>query len=492
MTATRKQNAEPASLLEAHPPKGGISATPSRKLAVAVVASAFVLEVLDLTIVNVAIPSIKSNLQATAAAIEWIMAGYALAFAVLLIMGGRLGDIFGYRRMFCLGVAGFSLSSLACGLAPTAEILVLTRLLQGASAALMAPQILSIIQILYPPTERFKVMGIFGLLGGLSSVLGPIIGGLLIELNLWNLSWRPIFLVNAPVGIAAIILAMRVLPAGASNHPLKLDFIGTALSVITLTCLVLPLVEGPSLGWPVWCLSLLGLTVPLLGIFWLYIQRRDRKDGSALIAPALFQEPVFVNGLVMAVLFNMINAGLFIASSVLMQTGLGLSPLQTSLLHAPFAIGVGLSIGILSRKIVPKLGPRITPIGVSVYGLGLIGFTLALGISASVTKLVLIGATFAIAGFGMGLVAAPLSSFALTRVDVRHAGAASGVYNTAQQLGAAFGVAVLGGLFLSKASHAYAQAFGLLVGVQVCLLLVVAALSLRFPRNLHEKATVQS
>lgn len=457
-----------------------------RTLAVAVVASAFVLEVLDLTIVNVAIPSIRSGLGATAAAIEWIMAGYALTFAVLLIMGGRLGDIFGYRRVFCLGIAGFSIASLACGLAPTPGVLIATRLAQGAAAAMMAPQILSIIQILYPPHERFKVMGIFGLLGGLSSVLGPILGGLLIQLDIAGLGWRPIFLVNVPFGIAAVILAMRVLPADRSGHPSRLDVTGTALSILCLTLVILPLIEGPSLHWPWWSLALLALSLPVAAAFWWYIRRRDARDGSALIAPALLREPVFANGLIMAVLFNMINGGLFLAASVLMQTGLGLSAFQTALLHAPFAGGVALAIGVLSRKIVPKLGPRITPIGAGVYAVGLISFSLALNLSGA-WRLAAIAASFCVAGWGMGLVAAPLSSFALTRVDVRHAGAASGVYNAAQQLGAALGVAVLGGLFLVL-MPSFKHGFAWLAACQVGLLLVIAGLSLRYPAKLHLKA----
>ena len=459
--------------------------TTSRKLAVAVVASAFVLEVLDLTIVNVAIPSIRDNLHAGSASIEWIMAGYALTFAILLITGGRLGDIYGYRRLFCLGIGGFTLASLACGLAPSANMLVLARLVQGGAAAMMAPQILSIIQILYPPTERFKVMGIFGLLGGLSSVLGPIFGGLILQGDIAGLGWRPIFLVNLPIGIAAIVLAMRVLPAGKSAHPLKLDITGTLLCVACLTCLILPLIEGPSHGWPLWCLVLLLLTLPGAAVFWLYIRRRDLSHGSALIAPALLREPVFVNGLVLAVLFNMTNGGLFLASSVLMQTGLGLTPLQTALLHAPFAGGVALSIGLLSRKIVPKLGPRITPIGAAVYAAGLLAFAFSLSLQGA-WRITAIAVSFCLAGWGMGLVAAPLSSFALTRVDIRHAGAASGVYNASQQLGSALGVALLGGLFLAR-MPAYGAGFWQLIACQLVLLTLIAGLSFRFPAGLHLK-----
>ena len=197
---------------------------------------------------------------------------------------------------------------------------------------------------------------------------------------------------------------MRVLPAGRSDHPLKLDITGTVLSVLGLTCLILPLVEGPGHGWPLWSLVLLLLTLPLTAVFWWHVRRRDGRDGSALIAPGLLREPVFVTGLVLAVLFNMINGGLFLASSVLMQSGLGLTALQTALLHAPFAVGVALSIGLLSRKIVPKLGPRITPIGAAVYATGLLAFGLSLALSGA-WRITALAVSFCIAGWGMGLVA---------------------------------------------------------------------------------------
>lgn len=221
-----------------------------RTAALACVAAALVIDILDLTIVNVAIPTLRTRFGASEAAVQWLVAGYAGMFATLLVTGGRLGDAFGYRRMLVIGLALFCLASALCGLAPDPTALVLARLAQGAAAAMVAPQINAVVQLLYPPQERVSALALFGVLGGAAAVCGPVLGGVLLGADLWGLSWRPIFLVNLPVGLAAIIGALVLLPATRAADRPRFDFGGTALVTVTLACALIPLVQGRELGWP--------------------------------------------------------------------------------------------------------------------------------------------------------------------------------------------------------------------------------------------------
>jgi len=225
--------------------------TPKRRqMALVVVAGAFMMDLIDLTIVNVALPSIQRDLSADTAQMQWMVAGYAVAFAILLITGGRLGDTHGYRRLFMIGMAGFTLTSLLCGLSVSGPMLVAARLAQGATAALMLPQVMSLIQVMYPPAERIVALSVFGVLGGVAAVLGPVIGGLLIEADLFGLGWRPIFLINGPLGLIGLYAAWRLLPPGRSPHGGGVDLTGTALVAATLLALMLPLLQGGRMHRP--------------------------------------------------------------------------------------------------------------------------------------------------------------------------------------------------------------------------------------------------
>lgn len=457
----------------------------SRDLAVAVVASALVLEVLDLTILNVAIPVIRVKLGATGADIEGVVAGYALTFGSLLLAGGRLGDVLGYRTLFLAGLLGFTLSSVGCGLAATPLMLILARSAQGVGAALMAPQILSVIQILYAPGERHRVLGLFGILGGASSILGPIVGGLILKADLFGLSWRPLFLINAPIGLTAAVLALRYLPTTRSETARQFDGVGSLLSASGALLLLAPLVIGARLtGFE--RLSLTGLGVCAVAGLWHHLSRRGRSGGAALFPLSLFRQRPFATGLTIVVLFQMVTGSLLVCASVALQTGLGCSPLQTALLHVPFAVGVALAIGLLGRRLAPRLGRALPMIGTAAMALGVGGFAAALHIDGAVLRLAGVEVAFAAAGLGMGLISAPLSALTLARVAVSDAGAASGLFNTGQQLGAAIGMATLGGLFLAVAAPGasvarISGAFGQLAACDLVLLAAVAALCRGFP-----------
>jgi len=423
-----------------------------RTIALVVVALAFVMDLLDNTIVNIAVPSIQANLGASYATIQWLAAGYALAFAVLLITGGRMGDVFGYKKLFLTGVAGFTIASLLSGLAWNAEVLIGARLLQGAMAALMVPQVMSLMQVMYKPDERNGVMGLFGALGGLAASLGPILGGFLIQANIFNLDWRPIFLINVPVGIFAFVAATRALPDGKSPHPLKLDIFGTGLIIVALSLLIFPLIEGRDLDWPIWGDIMMAVSVPIFALFAWWQKRKADTDGSPLVLPSLFKQRPFVIGLITNIAFEMIMLGFFFTFTLLLQIGLGYSVIEAALTGIPTAVGISFSIAYLSGKLVPKLGRYAMTLGTVILGsgFGIIAFTLHLS-GADTSPWEFIPSLFII-GTGMGMVMGPLFAVTLSKVDPRHAGSASGTLSAVQQLGGAIGIAVIGVLFFGQLS----------------------------------------
>ena len=246
-----------------------------RTLATLVVSIALVLEIIDVSIINVAIPVVQRDLLASPRQIEWVVTGYLFFFSILLLTGGRLGDLYGYRRLFISGLLAFGAASAGCGLAASPEMLVAMRIAQGASGAMMGPQILSLMQVLYRPHERFRVMSIFGLLGGAAGILGPVLGGIIIESNLFGLSWRPIFLINVPVIAIAVALAWRVLPAVRSPEAKGIDPLGTLLAVVGGGALLLTLIEGPALRWPAWM-----VLPPLLSVITMFLSTHISMKAS--------------------------------------------------------------------------------------------------------------------------------------------------------------------------------------------------------------------
>jgi len=424
-----------------------------KKVALTIVALAFVMDLLDNTIVNIAIPSIQANLGASYAMIQWMIAGYALTFALLLITGGRMGDVFGYKKMFLFGVAGFTVASLLTGIAPTAMFLVIARLIQGAMAALMVPQVMSMMQIMYKPQERTQVMGLFGMLAGLAASLGPIVGGFLIKANFFGWDWRPIFLINLPVGIFAFVAGMKYLPDGKSEHPLHIDIKGTFLIVIALSLLVFPLIQGRDLDWPVWILGMIAASIPALAFFGWYENRKHKRDSSALIVPSLFSKRSFVSGLVLNVLLESIMIGYFLTITLVLQAGLGVDVLKAAFIGVPTAFGMALSFAVFGNKLIPKFGRNVISIGATLFAAGLICTTWVI----THYTLHVAGWQFApglfVSGVGLALIMAPIFSAALQDVEPSHAGSASGVLNAIQQVGGAIGVAVIGVIFFGQLTH---------------------------------------
>ncbi|MEY9939762.1 MFS transporter [Streptacidiphilus sp. MAP5-3] len=452
-----------------------------RWLALAVVMTASFMDLVDATIVNVAIPSIERDTGAGFSAIQWITAGYALAFAVGLITGGRLGDIYGRKRVFLLGTAGFTAASLLCGLAVNPEMLVATRMLQGVTAALMVPQVLSIIHATFTGEERGKVFGMFGAIIGLAAVTGPLLGAVLTQGNLFGLEWRPIFLINLPFGIAGLVLGRRFIDESKAPQALRLDLVGVALATVGLLLVVYPLVQGRELGWPVWGYLLMAGGVAVLGGFVRYERRKTAKDGSPLVELTLFRAKSFAAGVGVQLVFGAACGIFFLVWTLYMQIGLGWSPLHAGLTGLPFTVACSATAGLSVQLLVPRVGSRrvlqggalITATGVLLY----IGEAYRYGHAVHSWQMAL---PLLVMGAGMGMIFSPLTDAVLSEVPREHAGSASGLINTTNQLGNAFGLALTSVAFTgTTVVHAFGHAMLWMVGALAVVTLLITALPKR-------------
>ncbi|MFK8911327.1 MFS transporter [Streptomyces sp. YS-3] len=425
---------------------------PRRWLALIIVLVAGFMDMLDVTIVNVVIPSIQKDLHADYTQIEWVVAGYVLGFAALLITGGRLGDIYGRKKMFLIGVAGFTVASALCGVAGGPGMLIAARFLQGAMAGLMVPQILAIIHVTFPSEERGKVLGIWGGVLGSASVAGLIVGGVLVDANIADLEWRPIFLVNIPVGIGAFIAAWFFVRDSKSPAAPKLDPVGVVIAVTGILMLVYPLAEGRTLGWPLWTYLLMAGSVVVFGILVVFERHRTRTVGSPLVVLSLFKERAFTAGMLVWTLFWIALGGFFLVWTLYMQLGLGWSPMRAGLTGAAFAVGAAAGSGLAVEVFTPRIG-RLTLIGGAL--LNALGFAAYIFVAhhygPGIPSWQMI-APLVVTGFGFGLVVAPMIDAILTKVPAKDAGSASGLLGTTQQVGMALGVALVGVLFFGHLS----------------------------------------
>ncbi|MFM5949069.1 MAG: MFS transporter, partial [Novosphingobium sp.] len=415
-----------------------------QNLALVTLIVAVVLEIVDLTIVNTALPAISADFGAKAEAVQWIVAGYALSFALLLMAGGRLGDSFGYRRVFLWGVAGFTLASAACGLARTAEELVAARLLQGATGALMSPQAMALMQVLFSPLERVSKLALFGLVGGLASIAGPVLGGLLIEANLWGLGWRLIFLINLPVGLLALVSGWYFLPDRRSGRPAGFDAGGMALFGAAVLAMLWPLTRTEA-GWGWREAASLAAAVPLFAWGWRHVSDRVRAQRAALFDPALLAIRPFRLGLGISIAFAAANAGFLLAFAFALQSERGETPLMTGLLHMPFGLGAMIGIAVLGRNFLPRYGKWVMVAGGTAMTVSALA-TLA-GIGTLALSWQTLAPLLVLTGLGMGTLSGCIAPVSVAQVDRDHAGAASGLLKTAQQLGGALGIAMAGSVY---------------------------------------------
>lgn len=460
-----------------------------RKIALLVIATAFVMDLMDSTILNIALPTIQHSMHASYTALQWMAAGYTLTFALLLITGGRMGDVFGYKKLFIWGLIGFMFTSLLTGIAWSPDILVAARLLQGAAAALMVPQVLSVVQLLYKPGERVAVNGMLGGLSAIATTLGPIVAGILMKLNVAHLGWRPIFLINIPVGLAALFLGTKYLPQGKSEHAAKIDGFGTLLVSAAIGLLIFPLMQGHELGWPAWTFVMAAASVPVLGLFAWWQRRLSRRNGSPLVVPALFRHRSFNVGLVLSLLVFASMSAFAFTFTLLLQAGYGFSPIHTILTGIFVTVGIMPTVGLLSKKVIPAMGRWAITVGslITALGLGAVGYAVTHAHGALTTwqlapMLIVMGA-----GFGMAF--APLLPYVLSKVNPQDAGSASGVANAVQQVGGSLGVALVGIVFFGNlvSTKTYAQGFGRGMILAISIAGICALLSLWLPHNIVQK-----
>ncbi len=422
-----------------------IASTRRAWFALAVLILGVAMGMLDTTIVNVALPTIRTSIGATEATLSWIISGYALAYGLVLIPSGRIGDRIGHKWVFVVGLTGFTLASLACGLAQGGTALVIARVAQGLFGGIFFPAVTALIQLMFAGRERGKAFAIMGASIGVSTALGPIVGGLLIEWLGNTDGWRSIFFVNLPFGVIAVIAALLVLPGGAEGaRATGVDGFGFLLLGGALVAILVPLIEGQELDWPVWTWLSLAGGVLLLVLFAAWEVRVSRGATTPLVPPHLFSHPAFTGGVVLALVYFAAFTSIFFTISILWQAGLGHSALEAGLVAVPFALGsiVGAS---QSDRVAHRLGRTALVIGTACVAIGLIAVWIVLAtVPATDLNHWELLAPLAIAGVGSGLFIAPNAQFIVATVDRAEAGAASGVIGTMQRVGSAIGIAVIG------------------------------------------------
>jgi EmrB/QacA subfamily drug resistance transporter len=457
---------------------------PGRTAALISLLLASTMELIDVSIVNVALPTIESDLGATPSQLQWMIAAYPLAFAVALVTGSRLGDAFGRKRLFVIGLIGFTAMSAACGLAPDAGSLVAFRALQGFAAAAMIPQVMSSIQVLYAPEERAKAMGAFSGLAGLATVLGPVLGAILTNADIAGTAWRPVFLVNVPVGVLALVAALRFIPESRSDRRPNLDPVGVLTLGGGLLAVLYPLTMGREQGWPAWGFALMVAGIAVLVRFGRSQHRAERAGREPLVVLSLYRGRAFAGGsTVLMVLFVSMSA-YFLAQTVYFQAGLGWSVLKAGLVGVPFAFTTAAFAGFGVTVLAPKIGRRVLQYGAGVLAAGVAVQAMAVHVASADTTFWVFVPGLIVTGAGFGLMVAPIGMFAIADVPVEQAGSASGLFNTTTQLANAIGIALLGTLFfevVSRQRSAFpAELFGpafQVVLVAVAALMAIAALA---------------
>jgi EmrB/QacA subfamily drug resistance transporter len=464
---------------------------PRRWLALPVLLTGAFLPILDFNVVNLALPSIRQNLGATSGEIEFVISAYAATYAVFLITGGRLGDLFGRKRMFVTGVAGFTLASALCGLALSAAALVAARILQGLTATVMAPQVLASIRVLFPPAEQGRALALYGATFGLANICGQVLGGALVSLHPLGFTWQAIFLINVPIGLVAFVGGLAFLRDSRAEHAQRLDMGGVVLLSVALGLLVYPLVEGRESGWPMWIIAMLVAAPFVFALFVRFETRLTARGGSPLVEFALFREAGFAVGVAMAFALYMLSS-FYLTFSVYLQGGLHLSPLQAGLETLPYAVAYFLA-SLASAHVMRRLGKFALTVG---FALQVVGFGVTLlAVAGTLASGLHVG--LAIAGLGFGTVMPSVIKAVIGGVAPKHAGLASGIVISTFQIASALGVAIIGGVFYAelgagRGAVAFGHAFAVALGCNVVLLAVGGVLSLFLPDQRHALANATS
>jgi len=419
--------------------------------AFAVLILGIAMALLDTTIVNVALPTIRTSLKADEATLSWIISGYALAYGLALIPAGRIGDRVGHKWVFLVGIVGFTLASFWAGISNDTANLIIARVVQGLFGGIFFPPVTALIQLMFPPRRRGQAFAIFGASIGFSTALGPLVGGLLIQWLGNADGWRSIFFVNLPFGVIAVIAGLILLPGGAEAKATSaLDFFGFVLLAGGLVAILIPLIQGQQDGWPLWTYLSIGGGILLLVVFAIWELSVARRGKEPLVPPHLFSHPSFTGGVILALVYFAAFTSIFFTISLLWQAGLGHTALESGLVSIPFAIGsiVGAS---QSDRLAQRLGRTVLLIGTGLVSVGLISLWLVLLRVApgDLTNWALLPPLL-VAGIGSGMFIAPNAQFIVATVDRTEAGAASGVIGTMQRVGSAIGIAVIGSVLFGN------------------------------------------
>lgn len=465
---------------------------PRRWLAFAVLLVGAFLPPLDFFIVNVAIPSIRAGLGADPSEMQLVISGYAAVYAVFLITGGRLGDLYGRKRVFLAGLVGFGLSSMLCGIATSPTMLIVGRLLQGLSAAIMAPQGLASVQALFPEHERARALSMYGAAIGLAAIVAQALGGLLIAANIGDLQWRIIFLINLPIVAIVFLGGIPLLPDTRSANPARLDRMGVLLCALSLGLLVVPLVKGPEAGWPWWTCLMLIASPGFAIAFWRYELLLTQRGATPLVSPQLAKAP----GLALAltgVLFFYVVSAFFLTFSIYLQEASGKSAFSTGLMFVP--CGLGFLIGPLTTPAMTRWLGRWTPVlGMLLEVVGCLVLSAVVSATPTAHAPALPGMVIALSliGFGQGIAVPTLVRSMIDRAPAGGSGMVAGIVNSALQISAALGVAVIGSVFfsLAGASHTPSSLAHAFSWAMLCVAasLAVAALLVARASHIHQNA----
>jgi EmrB/QacA subfamily drug resistance transporter len=430
--------------------------------------------ILDVSVTNVAAPTIRTDLHTSGAVLQLVVAGYTISYAVLLVTGARLGERWGHGRAFRAGLAVFTLASLACGLAPNATALVLFRFVQGVGAAVMMPQVMSLIQRTFTGAARARALSIYSAVIACGAVVGQVLGGVLVSADVLGAGWRPVFLVNVPVGAALMVLARRDLPAGKRERGRGIDPAGVLTLSAAVLGLVLPLVLGHEEGWPAWCWLSLAASAMLFALFVLVERRVARAGAGPLVPGRVLRAPAFATGTVVALLVMIEYGGFLFTTALHLQSGLDFGPARAGLTFAPMAIGFA-ATGLTWRRLPERWHAAIVPIGLvgAAIAFALLAAALHGGGSAGVLALIVL----AVLGLAMGLAFSPLLTVSLGNVALSDAADATGVVITVIQLGQVIGVATLGTVFLTLVHAPGPASSGSALGATMIALAVTALLS---------------
>jgi EmrB/QacA subfamily drug resistance transporter len=472
---------------------GGRAAVPARYprrwLAAMVMIAGALMDMIDVTIVNVALPTIRRDLHASATQLEWVVSAYMLAFAAALIIAGNLGDRFGRKRVFLAGAAVFGLASLAAGCSVTGAELISARVVQGVAAAAMAPQVLATFRVVFSGAERGKAFSIYGAMLGVASAAGLLLGGVLTDANLFGWSWRSVFFVNVPVACGVLMAGLRFLPETKDPGARRPDVPGAVLLAGSLVAIVYPLLEGRQLGWPAWVWLVFAAGVAGLVVQGLVEARRARRPAGESGGPApllragLFRIPAFAAGVGVQLAFSAGLQGFFVCLALWLQAGEQFSPLKAGLTAVAFSVGsfIGAPVAV---PLAQRHGRRVLAAGGLAMAAGIAGVTLAaphVGVNGSPWPVV---PGLVVAGAGLALLLIPLVNVVLAAVPVEVAGGASGLFGTAQQLGGALGVALFGTVFFGYLSgHSFEAALVHIAPYAIGAFALCAVLSMLLPRT---------